>query len=142
MSKDEKQNTKENTLQALTDSLAVEPIATFLNMHADEIKPGYAKVSMPMRSEYLNFTGSIFGGIIMSIADQAFGYAANSLAYPTVASQFNIYFLNASVASDTLIAECSVVKNGKRMGLSEITVTNQDNNIIGITIPIPKANKS
>ena len=87
-----------------------------------------------------NFNGYVFGGVIMSIADQAFAYASNSLAFPSVATQFNIHFVAGAGANDELMAECRVVRSGQRVGISEITVTNQDGKLIakatGTTIPL------
>ena len=70
-----------------------EPIASFLRMKLLELSPGYARVAIKLIPEYLNFNGVIFGGIIMAVADQAFAYASNSLAFPSYASQFNIHLI-------------------------------------------------
>lgn len=117
-----------------------EPIADFLKMRLLEISPGYAKVAMKMVPNYQNFNGFIFGGIIMALADQAFAYASNSLAHPSLASQFNIHFINSAGVNDELTAECRVVISRKRVGVSEMTVTNQDGKLIakatGTTIPV------
>jgi len=117
----------------------VEPIASFLKMRLLELSPGYAKVAMKIIHEYLNFNGLTFGGIIMSVADQAFAYASNSLAFPSYASQFNIHFVAAPEVGDELTAECRVVRSGRRVGISEMTVTNQKGKLIakatGTTIP-------
>ena len=117
-----------------------EPIASFLKMRLMELSPGYAKVVMKLRPEYLNFNGMVFGGIIMAAADQAFAYASNSLAHPSIASQFNINFISGAGVNDELTAECRVVRSGKRVGVSEIKVTNQEGKLIaqatGTTIPI------
>ncbi len=117
-----------------------EPIASFLKMKLLELKPGYAKVAIKLVPEYQNFNGFVFGGVIMSIADQAFAYASNSLAYPSVATQFNIHFIAGAGANDELTAECRVVRSGQRVGISEMTITNQDGKLIakatGTTIPI------
>ena len=119
-----------------------EPIASFLNMELAELSAGYAKVTMKLTEDYQNFHGLTFGGIIMALADQAFGYASNSLAYPSVASQFNTYFIASARAGDELTAECRVVKSGKRTGFSEVTITNQEGRLIarasGTTIPLSK----
>jgi len=119
-----------------------EPIASFLKMRLLELSPGYAKVAMKLTPEYRNFNGLIFGGIIMAVADQAFAYASNSLAHPSIASQFNIHFIAGAEVNDELIAEGRVVKSGKRVGISEITVTNQDGKLIakatGTTIPVAR----
>ncbi len=117
-----------------------EPIAEFLQMRLVELAPGYAKVSLRVRPEYQNFNGTTFGGIIMSVADQAFGYASNSIAHPSLAAQFTLYFLATPKVGDELIAECRVLKSGRRAGVSEIMVTTQEGKPIaratGLTIPV------
>jgi acyl-CoA thioesterase len=120
-----------------------EPIATFLKMRLLELSPGYAKVTMKLTPEYQNFNGLIFGGIIMAVADQAFAYASNSATPRSVASQFNIHFISGAEIGDELIAEGRVVKSGKRVGISEMVVTNQDGKLIakatGTTIPVDQS---
>ena len=117
-----------------------EPVASFLGMRLLEISDGYARVSMKMSPEYMNFNRMIFGGIISAVADQAFAYATNSVITPNVASQFNIHFIASAGENDELIAECRVIKSGKRVCISEMTVTNQDGKLIakatGTTIPM------
>ncbi|MGB2815298.1 MAG: PaaI family thioesterase [Dehalococcoidales bacterium] len=117
-----------------------EPIASFLNLQLLELQPGYAKVMLKVLPEYENFNGVTFGGITMAVADQAFGYAVNSVNRPNVASQFNIHFIAPARAGDELIAEGRVVKSGRKVSIAEMTVTNQDGKLIakatGTTIPL------
>ncbi len=117
-----------------------EPVASFLGMRLLEISDGYARVSMKMSPEYMNFNGMIFGGMISAVADQAFAYATNSVITPNVASQFNIHFIASAGENDELIAECRVIKSGRRVCISEMNVTNQDGKLIakatGTTIPL------
>jgi len=121
---------------------STEPIARFLKTRLVELTPGYAKVAMKLGPEHVNFNGLVFGGIIMAVVDEAFAYATNSLIQPSYASQINIYFLNGPAVNDELIAECRVLKSGRRVGISEMTVTNQDGKLIakatGTTIPVAK----
>jgi acyl-CoA thioesterase len=135
-----KENEAKDNVSWLRAKEKEEPIASFLKMELVELTPGYAKVKMKLIPEYHNFHNLTFGGIIMALADQAFGYASNSLAYPSVASQFNTYFIASARAGDELTAECSVIKSGKRAGFSEVTITNQEGRLIakatGTTIPI------
>ena len=130
---------KADNIAELKAKVESEPIASFLNMRLVELSPGYARVSMAVRREYQNFNGMTFGGIIMAVADQAFAYASNSLAFPSLASQFNLHFIAGAKVGDELIAECRVIKSGRRVGISEITVTNQDGKLLakatGTTIP-------
>ena len=117
-----------------------EPIASFLKMRLVELSPGYAKVTMKLTPEYLNFNGMVLGGIVMALADQAFAYASNSLSLPSLATQFNIHLIAAAAVDDELTAECRVVKSGRRVGISEMTVTNQEGKLVakatGTTIPV------
>jgi acyl-CoA thioesterase len=107
-----------------------EPVASFLDMKLLELSPGYAKVAMKLKTEYQNFNGLVFGGIVMSVADQAFAYATNSVARPSIATQFNIHLIAGASVDDELTAECRVIKSGRRIGVSEMTVTNQDGKLI------------
>jgi len=117
-----------------------EPVASFLDIKLLELSEGYAKVSARLKPEYLNFNNMIFGGIIMAVTDQAFAYSTNSVITPNIASQFNIHFIAAADVNDELIAECRVVRTGRRVCISEMTVTNQDGKLIakatGTTIPL------
>jgi acyl-CoA thioesterase len=120
-----------------------EPIASFLKMRLLELTPGYAKVAMKIGTEYLNFNNYIFGGIIMSLADQAFAYATNSIDYPSLASQVNIHFLAPAKVGDELMAECRVIKSGRRVAVSEMVIVNDEGKLIakatGTTIPVTES---
>jgi len=117
-----------------------EPVGRFLQTTLVELEPGYAKVKIKVKPEYVNFNGLVFGGIISSVIDEAFAYATNSLIQPSYASQLNVHFINAPVVGDELTAECWLLKSGKRVGISEMVVTNQDDKLIakatGTTIPV------
>jgi len=132
--------TEAETIATLKAAAASEPVASYLGMKLVELAPGYAKVQMQLKPEHRNFNGYVFGGIIAAVADQAFAYGSNSLAYPSVATQFNTNFINAPGAGDLLTAECRVLHSGKRAGVSEITVTNQDGKLIakctGVTVRV------
>jgi len=134
------ENTTPDNVVELKAKEEGEPISSFLKMRLMELSPGYARVVIPLLAEYENFNGLIFGGIIVAVADQAFAYASNSLAFPSIASQFNIHFISGASAGDVLTAECWVVRSGRRVGVSEMKVTNQDGKLIakatGTTIPV------
>ncbi|MFA5450833.1 MAG: PaaI family thioesterase [Dehalococcoidales bacterium] len=130
----------EQNIRLLTSR--VEPAVDYLGMRLETLEPGYARVSMMIKSEHKNFHGNAFGGIIMALADHAFGYAANSLEYPSVASQFNMHFLRAATEGEVLIAESRVIKSGKRISVSEIRITNSQGELValatGTTVPVTK----
>ena len=126
-------------LAALMEKMEGEPIASFYKIKVLELSPGYAKVSMKMLPEYVNFNGVVFGSIIMGVADYAFSLAINSMILPSLATQFNIHLLSPAAVGDELTAEGRVLRSGKRVGISEMTVVNQNGKLIakatGTTIP-------
>jgi acyl-CoA thioesterase len=130
----------QDSVKALQEKVSHEPISSFLNIKILELSPGYTRISMKMRPEYLNFNGVVFGSIIMAAADYAFSLAINSLHMPSLATQFNIHLLAPASADDELFAEANVWKNGRRVGITEMTVINQKDKLIakatGTTIPI------
>jgi len=136
----EQDNAAANNVEELLAEAKNEPIASFLNMQLLELQPGYSKVMIKVLPEHQNFNGVAFGGITMAVADQAFGYAVNSMRRPNVASQFNIHFIAPARAGDELVAEGRVVKSGRRVSIAEMTVTNQEGKLIakatGTTIPL------
>jgi acyl-CoA thioesterase len=118
----------------------VEPVARFLRTRLVDLTPGRARVSIKVSEEHLNFNGLVFGGIITALIDEAFAYATNSLIRPSYASQLNVHFLAGASVGDELTAECMVLKSGRRVGISEMEVTDQAGKIIakatGTTIPV------
>ena len=135
-------NMSSDNVAGLIAEEKTEPIASFLKMRMVELSPGYAKVAIKLLPEYQNFNGMIFGGIVMAVADQAFAYASNSLVHPcdTPKIMFAIHFISGAAVNDELTAECRVVRSGRRVGISEMVVTNQDGKLIakatGTTIPV------
>jgi len=121
---------KQDEISRLKERHEKVPISKTLGVDLLDISPGYARVTMKLKPQYNNFHGRIFGGIVMSLADVAFGYAVNSLKEYTVAAQFNIHFTAAAGDDDVLTAEAKVIKEGRRAILAEMTVTNQDNKLI------------
>jgi acyl-CoA thioesterase len=123
-------NESSDNVAKLKAKEAGEPIASFLKMRLVELTPGYSKVTMKLTPDHLNFNGMVFGGIVMALADQAFAYATNSLVSPSIATQFNIHLISGAAVGDELTAEGKVIKSGRRIGVSEMTVTNQDGKLI------------
>jgi acyl-CoA thioesterase len=130
-------------LATLIAKMEGEPVASFLKIEVLELSPGYARISMKMLPEYVNFNGVVFGSIIMAAADYAFSLAINSLSLPSLATQFNIHLLAPAAVGDELVAEGKVLHSGRRVGISEMTVTNQNGKLLakatGTTIPAARS---
>lgn len=96
-----------------------------LGMSLDEIRPGYARMTMTVRADMLNGHQTCHGGFIFALADSAFAFACNSHNRVTVAQGAAIEFLYPGREGDVLTAEACEVALGKRTGVYDITVSNQ-----------------
>ncbi len=106
--------------------------AALLGMQVVELAPGYAKVELRLGTQFANFAGLTHGGLVMSLADHAFGCALNTLDRLYVAVQFNIHFLGAAPAGETLIAEGKVVHAGRTAGLGEMSVRDSTGRLVAL----------
>ena len=105
------------------------PYAVLLGMKLVELTTGYAKVELQLRDEFNNWDGRPQGGLIISLLDQAFGAALNTLERIYVAVQLNVNFV-APATGNTLYAESTVLHRGKSLGVSEMTVTDSNGRLV------------
>jgi acyl-CoA thioesterase len=96
-----------------------------LGMQLVEVKPGYARLTMRVRSDMVNGHRICHGGLIFTLADSAFAVSCNSHNDSTVAAAAAIDFLAPAMEGDELSAEAHELWRSGRSGLYEITVTNQ-----------------
>jgi len=104
----------------------------WLGIEVKEIKEGYSKIQMTVRSEMINGFGIVHGGIAFSLADSAFAFACNNRNVLSVALDTAINFLKPVHVGDVLIAEAKEVHNGKSTGLYHISITNQSNHVVAV----------
>jgi len=114
----------------LTRAFDESPYAQLLGMRLIELAPGRAKVAMEVRPEFRNAAGLVHGGLIMSLADHAFGCATNSLGRAYVAVQFGINLLAAPAVGTTIYAEAQVLHAGRRAGSAEMAVRDGDGKLL------------
>jgi acyl-CoA thioesterase len=96
-----------------------------LGMRLTAVRPGWARVVMPVRADMTNGHGVCHGGFVFSLADSAFAFSCNSHNESTVAAAAAIDFLAPVRAGDELTAEASELWRTRRNGIYEITVSNQ-----------------
>ncbi|MDR2055950.1 MAG: PaaI family thioesterase [Desulfovibrio sp.] len=86
-----------------------------LNITIEEARKDYAKVTMPIMEQHKNGMGVAHGGAIFSLADVAFGAAANAQAKTVVVSlNTTIEFLRPGRAGP-LTAEAKIVRAGQHI---------------------------
>jgi len=121
---------EKNNLSLLKQKLKKDPYASFLGIKLEKVEKGYGKVSLRIKEDFLNFLGYIHGGLIFSLADQAFAAASNSRGKVSVALQMNINYIKAPSVGDTLTAEAKEEYCGSKIGLYQITVKNSQKQLI------------
>jgi acyl-CoA thioesterase len=96
-----------------------------LGMRITGVRPGWARLVMPVRADMVNGHGVCHGGIVFALGDSAFAFACNSYNDSTVGAAASIDFLSAAREGDELAAEATELWRTRRNGLYEIVVTNQ-----------------
>jgi acyl-CoA thioesterase len=119
--------------EAVADAMyARDPAVRSLGIRVDEVRPGYARMSMLVRGDMLNGHQLCHGGLIFTLADSAFAYACNNRNQNTVASGCTIDFLAPGKPGDLLSAEAVEQSLAGRTGVYDITVTNQEGRRIAL----------
>lgn len=103
-----------------------DPASRALGMRLDAIRPGYARMSMPVRADMLNGHGTCHGGYIFMLADSAFAFACNSHNFNTVGAGCTIDYLSPGREGDVLEAEAVEQALSGKTGVYDVVVRNQE----------------
>ena len=101
-----------------------------LGMKLVEIRPGYARMTMPVRSDMLNGHQTCHGGFIFALADSAFAFACNSHNHTTVGAGCTIDYLAPGRQDDLLTAEAIERTLVGKTGIYDVNVSNQEGKMI------------
>jgi len=93
-----------------------------LGMALESVEPGRAVLSMTVRDVMVNGHGICHGGFIATLADSTFAFSCNTHNVVTVASGFEIDFLESAHLGDELRAEGREVVLRGRSGIYDVTV--------------------
>ena len=91
----------------------------------EEVRAGYARLSMKVRRDMLNGHRTVHGGMVFALADTAFAYICNGRNERTVAAQASIVFLGSATEGETLIAEGDEVAAAGRGGVTRVSVRSE-----------------
>lgn len=119
--------------QAAGDAMYARDRATqAMGMLLAEIRPGYARMTMPVREDMLNGHQTCHGGFIFALADSAFAFACNSHNQNTVGAGCTIEYLAPGRHHDLLTAEAVEQALAGKSGIYDVKVSNQDGRIIAL----------
>jgi acyl-CoA thioesterase len=112
--------------------VAHDPFSTFMGMNIEEVRDSYARVSLEIKAEYCNSAERSHGGVIFSLADQAFAIACNSRGYQAFALEMKINYFQATTTGDVVTATATPIDIRNRVSLWNIEVTNQNEEKVAV----------
>lgn len=106
--------------------LSQDAYSQWLGIEILECEIGRCKVAMKVRPEMLNSMKKAHGGITYSLADTAFGFAANTHGKFAVSIETSINHIEAVNEGDYLVAESVIEKVNNKLGFNIIEVKRGD----------------
>ncbi len=103
-----------------------DPFACFLGIDVEEADDGFARTSLIVREDMLNFLGFVHGGLIFSLADVAFAAASNSDYSPSFALDVSGSFFKTVKVGDRISADAVRIHTTKRTGVYRMEVKHND----------------
>jgi len=111
-----------------------------LNLRIEEVKHGYARLSMNVEEKHLQFLGTVHGGAISSLADSAAAWATIGSVFSSMGVkvvpltvEMKINYL-APVKSGRLIAEAKIVHKGFTISVSDVEVKDNKGRLVAKSI--------
>lgn len=106
--------------------LSQDPFSTWMGIEILDCQIGRCKVGMTVRKDMLNSMGKAHGGVSYTIADTAFGFAANTHGNYAVSIETSINHIEALEEGDYLEAESVIEKVNDKLGFNVIEVKRGD----------------
>jgi len=126
----------EPTLDDLIERGEASPYYRLLNMKIEEVRDGYARLTMNIEEKHLQFLRTVHGGAISSLADSAAAWATVGSVLGSVGAkvvpltvEMKINYL-APVESGRLIAEARVVHKGSTISVSDVEVKDDKGRLV------------
>ena len=106
--------------------LSQDPFSTWLGIEVLECEIGRCRVALTVKKNMLNSMGKAHGGISYSLADTAFGFAANTHGKYAVSIETSINHIEALNEGDYLVAESVIEKVNNKLGFNIVEVKRGD----------------
>ncbi|MFW5824589.1 MAG: hydroxyphenylacetyl-CoA thioesterase PaaI [Marinobacter sp.] len=103
-----------------------------LGMEITAVGPGTATLTMTVDERMIQGHGNCHGGYLFTLADSAFAFACNTYDRATVASGCSIEYMAAGQLGDRLTATATERARGRRTGVYDIEITNQDGRTVAL----------
>jgi len=102
--------------------LSQDVFSQWMGIEILECEIGKCKIAMTVRADMLNSMGKAHGGISYTLADTAFGYAANTHGKYAVSIETSVNHIEAIELGDYLIAEATLDLQKTKVGFNIVEV--------------------
>ena len=103
-----------------------------LGITIEIVEAGSVRARMEINEAMVNGLGVCHGGYVFTLADSAFAFACNSYDRTTFAAGATIDFLRPAHLGDRLMAEATERYRGRKSGIYDVAVTNQDGQTVAL----------
>ncbi len=109
----------------MTDERRRSPFSAFIGTEMEELREGYARVSLTLEPRHTNPNGVMHGGVITTMMDSALGAALGALRGeaarrdPHATVEMNASFLSGARPGDRIVVEGRVIRMGKTIAFGE-----------------------
>lgn len=112
--------------------MSKDQFSKLLGIEIVEINQGSCVLKMIVKNEFVNGFQIAHGGITYSFADSALAFAANSYGYKCVSVDTSISHVRAVELDEQLEAQCHEIYRGKKIGVYEVKVLNQNKKLVSL----------
>lgn len=119
-----------NLKKLIINRLEHHPFSQSVGINVLSIQYRKSIVALKVGEQHLNPNGTIHGGVLMTLADNAAGAAVLYTGQKTPTLDLHYRFLKPVYAGDYLIAEAEVVQSGGRIVVIHVKIEN-DHQLVG-----------
>ena len=103
-----------------------DPVCQTLKISLEEVRSGFARISMRLDENMLNAYGTVHGGYSFLLADTAFGFACNSQGEKAFGQSAHITYLTFGRPGELLTAVAEARSSASRTEIFDVTVLGED----------------
>lgn len=123
---------KHAAVSAIRRAAGSEAYAQQLGIFCEEVRPGFARLTMQVTDEMVNLFGMAHGGAIFSLMDDAFQIACNSHGISAFALNVSVTYVRGAAPGEQLVAEATEAALTQRTGSYELKVTNAQGEVVAL----------
>ena len=118
--------------QIVSKMMAGDTFSQWLGIEILETGFGTCKLKANVNSQMLNGFKIAHGGISYSLSDSALAFSSNSYGKKAVSIETNISHIKQIKENDVLTVEAKEISRSKKIGVYEVTIHNQNNELVSI----------